>query len=413
MITTQEPQQGDASLVFPLADCVDGETDIMLLWEAMVDRAVQSRVSDIHLLCQREAYELAFRLDGDMKPQGTLPTAFGKRVISHVKSIAGMDIAEHRRPTEGRLKLPAAGRTVDLRVSVIPSIHGQDMVVRLLDREISLLKLPELGMLGEQADLVHDILSRPSGLVLVTGPTGSGKTTTLYAMLQQLVGMNRKIMTIEDPVEYDLDGVSQTQINPRLGVTYASMLSAILRQDPDIIMVGEIRDAETAMTAVRAANMGNLVLATTHATRASQAVETVLSLGVHPFFLAAALRGVIAQVLAKRICPHCSQAMPETVDIVLPPAVSGRLGEDVEAQLHQGSGCEVCYQSGYEGRIGLFELFVPDERMKQLILDRSSAVDIEVAIAERGWLTLEQTAMLAAVTGQTSMEETVRVLPTM
>ena len=413
MITTHDPQQADATLIFPIGEAVDGAPDVILLWEAMVDRAVQCRVSDIHLLCQRQGYDLAFRLDGDMRPQGSLPTAFGKRLISHVKSVAGMDIAEHRRPTEGRLKLPAAGRTVDLRVSVIPSVHGQDMVVRLLDREISLLKLPQLGMLAEQTDLAHDILSRPSGLVLVTGPTGSGKTTTLYAMLQQLAGMNRKIMTIEDPVEYDLDGVSQTQINPRLGVTYATMLSAILRQDPDIVMVGEIRDPETAMTAVRAANMGNLVLATTHASRASQAVETMLSLGVHPFFLAAALRGVIAQVLAKRICPHCRQAMPETADMILEPAVISRLGKDVDAQLHQGSGCEVCRQSGYEGRMGLFELFVPDERVKQLILDRSSAVDIEAAIAERGWLALEQTAMLAAVTGQTSMEETVRVLPTM
>ncbi len=412
MISVQTPSTTDAAAIFPVTEAVTDEADAVLLWEAMVDRAVQHRVSDIHLLCQRDGYNLAFRVDGDVEPQGPMPTPFVRRMISHVKSVAGMDIAEHRRPTEGRMKLPAAGRTVDLRVSVVPSIHGQDMVVRLLDRQISLLKLPELGMLNEQTDQVQDILARPGGLILVTGPTGSGKTTTLYAMLQQLAGTKRKIITIEDPVEYDLDGINQTQVNPRVGVTYAKMLTAILRQDPDIIMVGEIRDPETALTAVRAANMGNLVLATTHASRASQAVETVLSLGVHPFFLAVALRGVIAQVLVKRICPQCRQPMPETCDMVLDEAVARRLG-DVQAQLYHGVGCDHCHHTGYHGRMGLYELFMPSEPIKKLILDRSSAVDIEDAVAQRGWLRLEQAGILAAVTGQTSMEEAVRALPMM
>ena len=412
MISVQTPPTTDPSAIFPVTEAVSSETDVVLLWEAMVDRAVAHRVSDIHLLCQCEHYNLAFRVDGDMEVQGQIPTPFVRRLISHVKSVAGMDIAEHRRPTEGRMKLPAAGRTVDLRISVVPSIHGQDMVVRLLDREISLLKLPELGMLTEQTDQLQDILARPGGLILVTGPTGSGKTTTLYAMLQQLAGTKRKIITIEDPVEYDLDGINQTQVNPRAGVTYARMLTAILRQDPDIIMVGEIRDPETAMTAVRAANMGNLVLATTHASRASQAVETVLSLGVHPFFLAVALRGVIAQVLVKRICPQCRQPMPETCDMILDEAVARRLG-DVQAQLYHGVGCEHCQHTGYRGRMGLYELFMPNESIKKLILDRSSAVDIEDVVAQRGWLRLEQAGILAAVTGQTSMEEAVRALPMM
>ena len=411
MITTDQRERTNDSAVFPVFDTIESDSDVTLVWDAMVTRAAQYRVSDIHLLCQREGYDVAFRIDGDIEVQGELSHEFGKRLIGHVKSVAGMDIAEHRRPTEGRLKLPAAGRTVDLRISVVPSIHGPDLVVRLLDAEISLLKLPELGMRGEQNDIVSDILDRPGGLILVTGPTGSGKTTTLYAILQQLAGTRRKIITIEDPVEYDLAGINQTQINPRLGVTYASMLTAILRQDPDVIMVGEIRDPETAMTAVRAANMGNLVLATTHASRASQAVETILSLGVHPFFLAVALRGVIAQVLVKRICANCRQGIPETVDMVLDRAIGSRLAGTV-AQLHQGQGCEQCYHTGYKGRMGLFELFIPDAHIKQLIMNRCSAVDIETIMAERGWLTLEQTGILAAVTGKTTMEEAIRVLPT-
>jgi len=411
MITANDLQRPGDPAVFSLCRATEQDADVTLVWDAMVDRAVQCHVSDIHLLCQREAYAVAFRTDGDIRDQGELSHEVGRRLIGHVKSVAGMDIAEHRRPTEGRLKLPAAGRTVDLRISIVPSIHGLDMVVRLLDAEISLLKLPELGMLDEQSDLVHDMLGRPGGLILVTGPTGSGKTTTLYAILQQLVGTHRKIITIEDPVEYDLDGINQTQINPRLGVTYAGLLAAILRQDPDVIMVGEIRDPETAMTAVRAANMGNLVLATTHASRASQAIETILSLGVHPFFLAGALRGVIAQVLVKRLCTHCRQPIPETADMVIERAVHGRL-EDGVAQLYHGPGCQHCHDTGYTGRMGLFELFVPEADIKQLIISRCSAVDIETAIADRGWLTLEQTATLAAVGGLTSMEETVRVLPT-
>ena len=411
MITTDQHERTSGPEVFPVLGAIESDADVTLIWDAMVARAVEHRVSDIHLLCQREVYNVAFRIDGDIEIQGDLSHTFGKRLISHVKSVAGMDIAEHRRPTEGRLKLPAAGRTVDLRISVVPSIHGPDLVVRLLDAEISLLKLPELGMLDEQNDIVCDILDRPGGLILVTGPTGSGKTTTLYAVLQQLAGTKRKIITIEDPVEYDLAGVNQTQINPRLGVTYASMLTAILRQDPDVIMVGEIRDPETAMTAVRAANMGNLVVATTHASRASQAVETILSLGVHPFFLAVALRAVIAQVLVKQICSNCLQAIPETADMVLDRVLGDRL-PGTAPQLYHGEGCHECYDTGYRGRMGLFELFIPDAHIKQLIMTRCSAVDIETIMAERGWLTLEQTGILAAVTGKTTMEEAIRVLPT-
>jgi type II secretory ATPase GspE/PulE/Tfp pilus assembly ATPase PilB-like protein len=257
------------------------------------------------------------------------------------------------------------------------------------------------------------MIQRPHGLILVSGPTGSGKTTTLYAMLRQLTGDRRKIITIENPVEYDLDGVNQTQVNPRIGVTFAIMLRAILRQDPDIIMVGEIRDEETAITAVRAANTGHLVLATTHATRASRAVETMLSLGVHPYFLAVSLRGVIAQVLVKRICPNCKTALPETADMIVDERIRPHLHADGPPCLYQGAGCPECFNTGYHGRMGLFELFLPNDQAKDLILRRASASELEKAMVQTNTLTLEEAGKLAALNGQTTMEEMVNILPSL
>jgi len=231
-------------------------------------------------------------------------------------------------------------------------------------------------------------------------------------MLNRIAGTGRKIMTIEDPVEYELDGVNQTQVNSRIGVQFSTLLAAILRQDPDVIMIGEIRDEETAVTAVRAANTGSLVLATTHATRASRAVETMLGLGVHPYFLAVSLRGVMAQLLVKRICPHCRKALSATEDIVVDPEILARLKADnVYPQLYLGEGCEQCNGTGYSGRVGLFELFRPDDAIKQLILDRRPAAEID-RVAEAGhMLTLEQSGKLAALKGLTTMEEIVDALP--
>lgn len=398
--------------IFEVARAVGEDSDPPLVWEAIVNRAVGGRVSDIHVLAEKDGHELAFRTDGDMRYQGAFSGDLGRKIINHVKSVSGIDLAENRRPVEGRMKISVNSRMVDLRVSTIPTIHGQDMVVRIFDRTMDLLGLEELGILDEQLDYVLDMLSRPHGLILASGPTGSGKTTTLYAMLQRLSGEARKIITIEDPVEYDLPGINQTQVNPRIGVTFATMLTAILRQDPDVIMVGEIRDELTAVTAVRAANTGCLVLATTHAVCASRAIETMLSLGVHPYFLAVALRGVISQVLVKRICPDCKTPIPETADILLTEAVTKRLDEGVTPHLFQGAGCSRCYGTGYLGRMGLFELFAPNDEIQQLILRRASAVELEDASARAETLSLEHVGKLAALTGQTTMEELVAALPT-
>ncbi|MFW6155668.1 MAG: GspE/PulE family protein [Planctomycetota bacterium] len=397
--------------VFDADRAISDDADPVLVWEAIVNAAARHVVSDVHLAAQRDGYDLGFRIDGDMHPQGRIAPDFARRLVQHVKSVAGIDLAEHRRPTEGRLKLTIDKRTIDLRVSVVPTIHGQDMVVRVFDSTVSLMDIGELGLLPEQLDHLRDMSSRPNGLILVAGPSGGGKTTTLYAILRDLTARHRKIVTIEDPVEYDLEGINQTQVNTRIDVTFARLLTALLRQDPDIIMVGEVRDKETAVTAVRAANTGHLVLATTHATRASRAIETMLSLGVHPYFLSVALRAVIAQVLVKRICPHCKTPLPETADMIVDDAVRRRLPEDADAHLHQGAGCEDCGGTGYSGRMGLFELFIPDENIKDLVLKRRGSAEIDRAARESDMLTLEQSGKLAALRGKTTMEQLVDVLP--
>ena len=396
--------------IFDVAEARQTDANPMKIWERIVTRSVEARVSDIHLMMQKDSCNLALRIDGNFHYQGMLDQAFARRVISHVKSAAGMDLGEQRRPLEGRMDFHVADRDIELRVSTIRSIHGQDMVVRLFDHTVSLLEMKHLGLLNEQHEHLMDMVSRPHGLILVSGPSGSGKTTTLYATIQHLADTGRKIMTIENPVEYDLPLVNQTQVNQRIGVTFASLLTAILRQDPNVIMVGEIRDEETANTAIRAANTGHLVLATTHATRASRAIETMLSLGVHPYFLSTALRCVIAQVLVKKICPDCRTTLPETAEMLVEPAVKKRLPDQNAVHLCQGTGCDQCYGTGYRGRMGVFEMFIPDEAVKRLIVNRRPADEIDKATGEK-MLSLEQAGKLAAVTGQTTIEELVDVLP--
>jgi len=393
------------------ASQITADSDASVIWETILQEAVRHRVSDIHVLAQQGRHELHLRVDGDLRLQGEMPSDLARRLISHVKAAAEMDVAETRRPLDGHIRQQVQGRGIDMRVCTLASQHGQDMVVRVFDREVSLLDLEELGLLREQLGVIEDLLARPTGLVLVTGPTASGKTTTLYAMLRRLAGGTRKIMTIEDPIEYDLAGVNQTQVNPRIGVTFAVMVAALLRQDPDVIMVGEIRDEETARTAVRAANTGHLVLATTHAVRAARALETMLSLGVHPYFLAASLRATVAQVLVKRVCEQCKTELPETADIVLDDAVRRRLGEGAQPRLYLGQGCEACDGTGYRGRTALFEVFAASDHVRSLVLQRRPVLEIERAYQEEGVLRLEETAKLAAVRGVTTMEEIVRVLP--
>ncbi len=389
------------------------DAEVGLVWQTIVECSVEAGVSDIHLLAQRDGYELLLRYDGDMLLQGKMSKVLAKPLISHVKVMAEMDVGESRRPTDGHARLEICERPVDLRISTIPSLYGQDMVVRVFDRKVSLLAMDELGMPEDQFNQLKDVIARPQGLILVGGGSGSGKTTTLYAILRELAGRNRKILTIEDPVEYDLNDVNQTQVNPRIGVNFSNMLVAIMRQDPDIIMVGEIRDHETAVTAVRAANTGHLVLATTHAISATRAIEAMLSLGVHPYFLGASLRAVVAQVLVKNICPKCKMELPETIDMLVDPAMLKRMASGVEPRLYMGEGCDECFNTGYRKRMAIFEMFIPDENARQMILDGTSTAKMDEYCKQEGMLSLQQSAKLAAISGHTTLEEVVRTMPMM
>jgi type II secretory ATPase GspE/PulE/Tfp pilus assembly ATPase PilB-like protein len=410
--TSDDQDRKQVQKILDVEAVISDDANPTLVWEGIVSNAVEARVSDIHCLATKDGYELAYRVDGELRVQGNFAGELGRRLINHVKSIAGMDVGEYRRPCEGRLKTDVNDRVVDLRISCVASIHGQDMVVRIFDHTVQLLSLDELGMIESQINYARDMVTRPNGLILVCGGSGSGKTTTLYAMLREISRRGRKIMTIENPVEFDLDGVNQTQVNSRINVSFASLLRAILRQDPDVIMVGEIRDEETATTAVRAANTGHLVLATIHATTASRAVESMLSLGVHPYFFNVALRCIIAQVLVKRICSECKTELPETADMVIDDTISQYLPRTVKPNLAQGKGCDHCFNTGYRGRLGVFELMIPDEEIRELILQEASADRLEQTAAQSRMLTLEQAGKLAAVSQLTTMEEIVDAMPT-
>lgn len=397
--------------IFNVQEVIGPKTPAPPVWETMVGCAVDGRVTGIHVLARKNRYELFFRIDGEMRPQGGMPHDAAVSLIDHVKRLAEIDTRDLAHPAEGRIKLPVGDRMIDLRIGCVPTVHGQDMVVRLADRSMDLLDITQLGMQAEQLGFLRDLLSRPNGLILVSGPTGSGKTTSLYAMLREMTGGGRKVITIEDTVECDLPGASQIAVDPKAGVTFASMLAAVMRHDPDVIMVGQVDDEATAQAVVHAANTGHLVLAGMHSPRGSIAIESLLNLGVHPYFLSICLRGMLAQVLVERICEDCRQGLPETVAIVIEDELKRRLPPEVEPQLYQGAGCDRCYGSGYAGRIGLFELYVPDDAIRDLILRRADAGEIDLAAAAAGYLSIEQAGKIAAITGLTTMEQIIDALP--
>ncbi|HOA74882.1 MAG TPA: GspE/PulE family protein [Phycisphaerae bacterium] len=382
------------------------------IWNQLVEAAVASHASDIHMACQIDGVHVALRVDGVLREQGVLfPMEAGWRLINHVKVMGEMDLGERRRPQSGRARVPVLDRTVDLRISALPTNHGQDLVVRVLDATISLLELEQLGMRRRELNRVMGLLASPSGLVLVTGTTGAGKTTTLYAMLNRLNDGSRKIITLENPIEYDLPGINQAQVNYRLGVDYTTLLRTVLQQDPDVIMIGEVRDAETARAAVQAAVTGQLVFATLHAVGAVGAVESLLNLGVHRHFVARSLRGVVAQNLVRRVCTACAQRISETESVLPLDEVKSLLGPEDRPALAIGRGCDACYHSGYRGRMGLFEIMVADETLRRLIETGAGTPALRQAAIAGGMIPIQQMGKLAAFLGQTTVEELLRTVP--
>ncbi|GAB2916110.1 type II secretion system ATPase GspE [Paraburkholderia jirisanensis] len=375
-------------------DLLESEDDapIIRMINALLTQAAREQASDIHIEPFENSSVVRFRVDGTLRDVVRPKKALHGALISRIKIMAQLDIAEKRLPQDGRITLRVGGRPVDVRVSTLPTGHGERAVLRLLEKDAARLNLEALGMAADTLGQFDKLIARPHGIVLVTGPTGSGKTTTLYASMSRLETATTNIMTVEDPIEYDLGGIGQTQVNERIGMTFARALRSILRQDPDVIMIGEIRDLETAQIAVQASLTGHLVLATLHTNDAASAVTRLTDMGVEPYLLASSLLGVLAQRLLRRLCPVCKEEREE----------------DGHKQWHP-VGCPKCSHTGYSGRRGVYELLLIDEPIRALIHRNASDAEILTAGRGAGMRTLRDDANRWLASGYTSLEEVLRV----
>ncbi len=377
----------------------------------LIEQAAELQASDIFFLSDENGLRVAMRRMGRLETLADVSREQGRHLISYVKAQAGIDIAERRRPQEGRWIVDRAGGRIDLRINIIPTLHGEDLAARILDRKQGLRSLDSLGMTRADLQKLTGLLASPSGLLLVTGPTGTGKTTTLYACLQHLNNGTRKINTLEDPVEYQLAGIRQSQITPKLAVDFPEMLRNVLRQAPDVIMIGEIRDEETAATAVRAANSGHLVLATLHAPVAAGAVQSMRALNSNPYFLASCLLGIVAQRLVRKLCQNCRTAydISESPDTFA--EVQGMLEPGLGTFIYGPSGCDQCRNQGYKGQVGVFELMSFGRDLRQLVLHGNATEDLQKQAIAGGMIEFRRAAMLKIAQGLTSTEEVLRELP--
>ncbi len=381
-------------------DLLESEDDapIIRMINALLTQAAREGASDIHIEPFESASVVRFRVDGTLRDVVRPKKALHGALISRIKIMAQLDIAEKRLPQDGRITLRVGGRPVDVRVSTLPTGHGERAVLRLLDKEAGRLDLAKLGMArGTLAGFDH-LVRQPHGIVLVTGPTGSGKTTTLYAALSRLDARTTNIMTVEDPIEYDLDGIGQTQVNPRIDMTFGKALRAILRQDPDVVMIGEIRDLETAQIAVQASLTGHLVLATLHTNDSASAITRLVDMGIEPFLLSSSLLGVLAQRLVRRLCPHCKRE----------EVIEGESGAPAQHVWHP-VGCDKCGHSGYQGRMGVYELLTVDDDIRTMIHRQSPESEIKQAALARGMHTMRGDAQRWVDSGATALEEVLRV----
>ena len=393
-------------------DLLDSQDDapVIRLINALFTQALREGASDIHVEAFETRSVVRLRIDGTLRDLIEPARALHAALVSRIKIMAQLDIAEKRLPQDGRITLRLAGKPVDVRVSTIPTVHGERVVLRLLDKQAGRLDLTRLGM--DEGTLLHmdRLIREPHGIVLVTGPTGSGKTTTLYAALSRLDAKAQNIMTVEDPIEYDLDGISQTQINTRIEMSFARALRTILRQDPDVVMIGEIRDLETAQIAVQASLTGHLVFATLHTNDAVSAVTRLVDMGVEPFLLASSLIGVGAQRLVRRLCLECRQVFDaDSARLAAQLSALGFSPGDANARLYTAVGCPNCNHSGYRGRTGIYELISVDQDLRRLIHDRSSEQTLREHVAALGMRSMRDDGLRLAAQGVTSLEEVVRV----
>ncbi|HVJ51940.1 MAG TPA: GspE/PulE family protein [Aliidongia sp.] len=400
---TGEPLEEDAERLKDLAS----EAPVIRLVNQIIARAVETQASDIHIEPFEDRLRVRYRYDGVLHEAEQPPPRLQAAIVSRIKIMSRLDIAERRLPQDGRLKLAVRGQEVDFRVSTVPSLYGETVVLRVLDRNAVEFDFGKLGMPMGATERLLKALELPNGIVLVTGPTGSGKTTTLYTGLLGLNSVVRKIVTVEDPIEYQLTGITQMQVKPQIGLNFANLLRSILRQDPDVIMVGEIRDIETAQIAVQAALTGHLVLSTVHTNSSSGTITRLRDMGLEDYLITAVLRGVLAQRLVRRLCPHCAQPADAPAEMIRRFDLERR-AKTHPIRLWHPVGCAQCRHTGYRGRMAIAEFLVPDEEIERLIFTRADHNAIERAAIAGGMVTMFEAGLNAALEGHTTIEEVVR-----
>ncbi|MCA9167120.1 MAG: type II secretion system ATPase GspE [Planctomycetales bacterium] len=386
------------------------EASVVRLVNEILSEAVQSRASDIHIEAQESGIKIRYRIDGVLQRQQTPPemNRFHAAIVSRLKIMSKMNIAEKRVPQDGRIKLRVVGREIDIRVSVIPMLHGEGIVMRVLDKDRIRFSLQDIGMPTDVYDNFNRLIRLPHGIVLVTGPTGSGKTTTLYSALNAIKSEDTKIITTEDPIEYQLEGINQIQVHAKVGLTFAASLRSILRHDPDVVLVGEIRDLETAENATQASLTGHLVFSTLHTNDAAGAFMRLVDMGVEPFLVSSTVEGVMAQRLVRTLCRHCRERYTPDPD-EFPPDFPFEEMHERRAHLYRPVGCRQCRSTGYAGRLGIYELLVANEQIRQLASERQSSVVIKNAAIAAGMRTLRQDGWHKVLQGTTTIAEVLRV----
>jgi len=407
----EKPARREAVDVRQLGQVIKETSNIVRIVTTILEFAVKSRASDVHLEPQEEKSRVRYRIDGILHEKLILPKDVHEALVSRIKILSKIKIDEKRIPQDGRFSFKADGQEVDLRVSTLPTVHGEKVVMRLLKKTAQVVSLPELGLRGQALKNLDDAILRPHGIIIICGPTGSGKTTTLYSVLTQIATIRINVMTIEDPVEYEIPGVNQVQVNPQAGLTFASAMRSFLRQDPNVILVGEIRDQETTELAIQASLTGHLVFSTLHTNTAAGAPPRLIDLKAEPFLLVSSLTCIVAQRILRRICQSCKEEFtppPEVTEDI--KKVLGKLYRNSQPiKLYKGKGCPECNNTGCYGRIGIFEVMPISEKIGRLILEHAAAGEIEKQAVEEGMISMKQDGYLKVLEGITTIEEVLRV----
>jgi len=405
----EDENKDDGGLVFGSgdeSDTVEGDAPIIKMVSMLLLEAYNNRASDIHLEPLEHKFRVRFRIDGVLQEMQSPPKKLHSAIISRLKIMSGsMSIAEKRIPQDGRIQVRLGQKALDLRVSSVPTVHGESIVMRILDKTSLMLGLPDLGFLSDDQQKFERLVNLPDGILLVTGPTGSGKTTTLYAALHYMNKPDRKIITVEDPVEYQLSGINQVPVNSEIGMTFPAALRSMLRQAPNIIMIGEIRDMETASIAINASLTGHLVLSTLHTNDAPSAIARLVDIGIKPFLVSSSVRAALAQRLVRRLCPSCKQ--PAELSEYEAKSLRIDMAQAAEASVSKPHGCEACRGKGFKGRRGIFELFQIDDEVRHLIINNATTVQLRVRARELGMRTLREDGVRKVLSGMTTAEEVI------